>query len=183
MREKPIGDVIIRQACAEDAARLLELHRALDRESTYMLYNPGERKTTLGGQARFIDQLDATSNSSIWIAEHQGKIIGHLTVIGGTAERIRHRASIVIGIRQAHTGQGIGKNLISAMEEWRPTAGITRLELTVMSHNFNAIALYHKVGFKQEGIKPKSLLVNGTYVDEIIMGKLYEDMNKSSLTL
>lgn len=57
------------------------------------------------------------------------------------------------------------------------------LELTVMSYNFNAIALYHKVGFKQEGIKPKSLLVNGTYVDEIIMGKLYEDMNKSSLTL
>ncbi|MEC0108967.1 hypothetical protein P4H27_18575 [Paenibacillus taichungensis] len=27
------------------------------------------------------------------------------------------------------------------------------------------------------------ILVNGTYVDEIIMGKLYEDMNKSSLTL
>lgn len=183
MREKPIEDVIIRHACAEDAPRLLELHRALDRESTYMLYNPGERKTTLGGQARFIDQLNATSNSSIWIAEHQGKIIGHLTVIGGTAERIRHRASIVIGIRQAHTGQGIGKNLISALEEWRPTAGITRLELTVMSHNFNAIALYHKVGFKQEGLKPMSLLVNGTYVDEIIMGKLYEDNNKSSLVL
>lgn len=177
--EKPNEEVIIRQACAEDAPRLLELHRALDRESTYMLYNPGERKTRLSGQARFIDQLNATSNSSIWIAEHQGKIIGHLTVIGGTAERIRHRASIVIGVRQAHTGQGIGKNLMSAMEEWRPTAGISRLELTVMSHNIHAIALYHKVGFKQEGIKPKSLLVNGTYVDEFIMGKLYEDNNSS----
>ncbi|WP_440119065.1 N-acetyltransferase family protein [Paenibacillus sp. QZ-Y1] len=88
-----------------------------------------------------------------------------------------------MGIRQSYTGQGIGKKLMSAMEEWRPTAGIIRLELTVMSHNLYAIALYRHVGFQQEGKKLRFLLVNGTYVDEFIMSKLYEENNNSGLTL
>ncbi|WP_145409523.1 HAD-IIIA family hydrolase [Paenibacillus xylanexedens] len=173
-RVQPPQDIVIRQVASEDAAALLELHRALDRESMYMLYNSGERKSTIQAQARFIDQLNESPNSTTWLAEHQGRVIGHLTVIGGGAERIRHRASIVIGVRKAYAGRGIGTRLMAALEMWRSSAGITRLELTVMSHNHTAIGLYHKIGFVQEGKKVKSLLVDGAYVDEYMMSKLYE---------
>jgi RimJ/RimL family protein N-acetyltransferase len=35
-----------------------------------------------------------------------------------------------------------------------------------------AIKLYEKVGFHKEGIKEKSMLVDGKYIDEYYMAKL-----------
>lgn len=48
----------------------------------------------------------------------------------------------------------------------------TFLELTVECPNRAAKHLYEKSGFKVEGIKTKSMLVNGNYVDEYYMAKI-----------
>lgn len=42
----------------------------------------------------------------------------------------------------------------------------------MLAHNHRAIALYSKVGFRFEGTKRDSLLVDGLYVDEYYMAKL-----------
>lgn len=47
--------------------------------------------------------------------------------------------------------------------------------LTVMTHNSRAIALYKKMGFTIEGLKKHSMKVDGRYVDEYLMAKIYED--------
>ena len=58
-------------------------------------------------------------------------------------------------------------------ERWaRERGGIHRLELTVMAHNFKAVALYERAGFTIEGSRRHSLLVDGSYVDEHYMAKL-----------
>jgi RimJ/RimL family protein N-acetyltransferase len=59
-----------------------------------------------------------------------------------------------------------------AMEQWASLRAITRLELTVMTHNQAGVALYKKQGFEIEGRKRHSLLVGGHYVDEYLMAKL-----------
>lgn len=41
-----------------------------------------------------------------------------------------------------------------------------------MIHNEGAIRLYKNRGFKIEGLKEKSLLVDGRYVDEYYMAKI-----------
>ena len=41
-----------------------------------------------------------------------------------------------------------------------------------MTHNVAAIRLYEKIGFKIEGLKEKSILVEEKYVDEYCMGKI-----------
>lgn len=41
-----------------------------------------------------------------------------------------------------------------------------------MMHNKAAIGLYKKIGFKIEGLKEKSLIVDRKYVDEYYMGKI-----------
>ena len=51
-------------------------------------------------------------------------------------------------------------------------SGIIRLELTVECDNIHAKTLYEKQGFSVEGVRPKSMLVNGSYVDEYYMGKI-----------
>lgn len=42
-----------------------------------------------------------------------------------------------------------------------------------MIYNENAVNLYKKVGFKIEGIKEKSSIVDGQYVDEYYMAKIF----------
>lgn len=49
----------------------------------------------------------------------------------------------------------------------------TRLELTVRCDNEPAIHLYRKNGFVVEGVKKHTMRVNGEYVDEYTMAKLY----------
>ncbi|WP_335926131.1 GNAT family protein [Paenibacillus agilis] len=78
-----------------------------------------------------------------------------------------------MGIRQRFTGQGLGTRLFQSMEQWRANSPLTRLELTVMANNERGLALYKKAGFEVEGRKKNALLIRGTYVDEICMGKLY----------
>lgn len=66
------------------------------------------------------------------------------------------------------------------MEKWALENTITRLELTVMTHNERAVRLYKKMGFKIEGLKEKSLIVDGKYVDEYYMGKILIQTKESS---
>lgn len=56
---------------------------------------------------------------------------------------------------------------------------LDRLELTLMAGNDAAEALYKKFGFVVEGRKKKAVIRDGEYKDEIIMGRLREDIRKS----
>jgi RimJ/RimL family protein N-acetyltransferase len=58
------------------------------------------------------------------------------------------------------------------MEDWAVANGLRRIELTVMSHNEGAIALYERAGFVMEGMKRGAIHVDDVPVDECVMGKL-----------
>lgn len=58
------------------------------------------------------------------------------------------------------------------MDNWAEEKKITRLELTVICENEVAKRLYEKSGFEIEGIKRKSVLVDGIYLDEFYMAKI-----------
>lgn len=73
---------------------------------------------------------------------------------------------------KAYAGRGIGTALMEEAEHWACERGVHRLELTVMTHNLAAVALYEKAGFAVEGIRRHSMLVDGSYVDEHYMVKL-----------
>jgi RimJ/RimL family protein N-acetyltransferase len=50
---------------------------------------------------------------------------------------------------------------------------LERIELTVLTTNPRAKALYERFGFTEEGRKKGSLKANGTFVDEIMMSRLH----------
>ena len=58
------------------------------------------------------------------------------------------------------------------MEKWARENAVTRLELTVVTENEQARHLYEKMGFVIEGKKERSMIVDGTAVDEYCMAKL-----------
>ena len=65
-------------------------------------------------------------------------------------------------------------HMMCRLDEWAGKNGIVRLELTVECVNTGAKNLYEKNGFKVEGIRPKSMKVNGRFVDEYYMGKILD---------
>jgi len=112
-------------------------------------------------------------NSTIFVAEENSEFIGYLIVMGGQAIRNRHTAYLVIGIKAEYRGLGVGSKLFECLEEWAKEKQIHRLELTVVTLNVAGIRLYQKMGFEIEGTKRSSLCIDGTYVDEYYMSKLF----------
>ena len=53
--------------------------------------------------------------------------------------------------------------------QWSREKQLRRVELTVHTSNQRAIDVYKRCGFKVEGIRQSSLLVDGQYVDEYLM--------------
>ncbi|QUH26098.1 GNAT family N-acetyltransferase [Serpentinicella alkaliphila] len=162
----------IREITETDAEKYLKMLISLDNETENMMFEPGERKVTINDMKnRIIDSL--SRGSLILVAEQDYEIVGFLSAERGFANRIKHSAYIVTGILENYRGMGIGKQLFLKLDEWAMKNGITRLELTVMKHNESAMKLYENKGFKIEGIKERSLVINGKYIDEFYMAKLF----------
>jgi RimJ/RimL family protein N-acetyltransferase len=164
--------MIIRSIGESDSEEFLLLSKTLDQETQFMMFEPGERTTTVDEQCQRIKNVLSQDNQIIFVAEHESRLVGFLGAFGGSFQRNRHCAYIVIGILQAFVGRGLGSQLFKVLEEWAMKHNIHRLELTVMSHNERAISLYRKMGYQTEGVKQDSLWVNGKYLDEYYMAKL-----------
>ena len=163
--------ISIRNIEAADSEKFLNMLKKIDKETNFMMYEPGERKTTTAEMAQRINE--SIMNSSLLIAaEVNSEIVGFLSADRGFANRIKHSAYIVVGILKEYRGQGIGTSLFSKLMEWAEMNEITRLELTVMTNNETAINLYKKFGFEIEGVKKNSMKVDGKYVDEYYMAKV-----------
>lgn len=164
--------ITIREIKESDAEEFLSLCKKIDAETQFMMFEPGERPTTIGEQRDEIKDILLKDNQTIFVAEKDSQLIGYLAAYGGRYKRNRHSVYIITGIPRAFTSQGVGTRLFVELEKWAKKNKIHRLELTVMVHNEAALALYRKMGFEIEGRKQHSLFINGSYVDEYCMAKL-----------
>lgn len=164
--------MIIREITVSDAENLVNLILQVEKESEYMLMEPGERQLTVEQQAQRIESFQKSHNSTIFVAEKDSQLVGYLFVVGGSARRTAHSVYLVIGILKDFRGLGIGTKLFQQLEEWAVVHNIHRLELTVVTRNKAGVGLYKKLGFEIEGRKQHSLLINGEFVNEYYMAKL-----------
>lgn len=163
--------IIIRQPELNEAQKLWDMMNTLDGQTKFMLYEQGERPKTTVPQTNFITA--AIENRAFVLAAYDGEnIVGYITANRGGTKRNRHSAYIVTGILSNYRGQKIGSRFFEKLIEWAKKNKISRLELTVVCSNENALALYKKFGFEIEGIKRDSLIVDGTSVNEFYMSKI-----------
>ena len=172
MNAEAAAPVRIRAARPYDAAALLEVKRQLDRETSFMMYEPGERDSPVQDLAAELAALDRSPNSVVLLAELGGELIGYVQLTGGSLRRSRATAYLVIGVLAQAAGRGIGAELIRQAKDWAAARGLHRLELAVMAHNDRAIRLYQRTGFTVEGRRAECLLVNGQFIDELTMATL-----------
>lgn len=165
----------IRRIRENDTENFFQMMCRLDEETEYMMYEPGERQRTIKDLSRLKAFIHAAASGYdfLIVAENDnGEIAGYIWAERGKLNRNRHAAYISVGIRQACQRQGIGTEFFLRAENWAKESGIVRLELTVECENDGAKTLYERMGFEIEGIRPKSMKVNGRFVDEYYMGKI-----------
>lgn len=159
----------IRAARPTDAPALLDLQRALDRESQFMLLEPGERPDDVEGLAQ---RLANPGPSFLLLAVDNDTAAGYVEVSVLGFARARRTGYVVMGVRADFAGRGLGGGLLQAARAEAVDRGLRRLELTVMAHNRRALNLYVAQGFQVEGLRRAALEVDAAPVDEYYMGAL-----------
>ncbi len=155
-----------------DAAALLRLKQRLDRETSFMLLEVGERDTSVRVLARQLEDMARSGNSVVIVAEIGADLAGYVELAGGEFRRNRATAQLVIGVLAEASGKGVGSGLLEEAKRWAAAHGLHRLELTVMTHNRRAAGLYQRAGFSVESRRAECLLVDGRFVDELHMAVL-----------
>ena len=100
------AEMRVRAAGPGDAAGLLALKQALDRQTQFMLLEPGERTEGPGDVAADLDRVARADNSVVLVAESAGRLVGYAEARGGTFRRNRATAHVVICVLAAARGQG-----------------------------------------------------------------------------
>lgn len=156
-----------------DAEKFWRFLNRLDRETDCMMYEPEEREKTTDLQSLREELKDAGNRKDfLMAAKENGELAGYIRAEKGRFARTAHTAYIVVGILKEYRGRGIGTHFFEDLDQWAEKERIVRLELTVECRNEAAVHLYEKSGFKVEGVRERSMLVNGKYVDEYYMAKV-----------
>ena len=80
-------------------------------------------------------------------------------------------ADISIYIRRSSRGQGIGQILLENLFTEAREQGFYKLVLNVISKNTGAQKFYEKMGYSYVGVYKDQGMINGEWVDAIIMEK------------
>lgn len=90
-------------------------------------------------------------NSLYYVAEEDGKIIGSLGVTNVLSEGNINN----VVVEEAFRGKGIATRMMNILFQEGDELGIVDYTLEVRVSNQPAIALYEKLGFVSEGIRPR----------------------------
>lgn len=157
------GQYIIRKAEPRDAKGIILCMQSVMDERVFLV-SEYYLLTERGEQDRIRNPDDMTL-----IAEFKGDIVGVLTIQRGMYRKNRHTANLGIAIVKEHRSRGLGTELIKNAIRWCRDIGIKKLNLEVFSTNTNAIRLYQKLGFQEEGRRVNQFTIDGNYVDDVFM--------------
>ncbi|WUG39321.1 GNAT family N-acetyltransferase [Kitasatospora sp. NBC_00458] len=162
MRES--DDLIIRPAQAEDEKELAALNRAAWTWLADVAPQPAE-------DAGVFDERHAPDQ--FLLALLGDRIVGYVRVVPPTplASNQHVRQIQGLAVDAGARGRGIGVALVEAACGAARAQGARRITLRVLGHNAPARALYERCGFVVEGSLAEEFLIDGRYVDDVLMAR------------
>jgi ribosomal protein S18 acetylase RimI-like enzyme len=107
------------------------------------------------------------------VAELDGSVVGYIRLKPPT--RLPENAHVIqvqgLAVHPAARRRGIAAMLLTEAERRLRERGTQKLTLRVLSTNTAAISLYERLGFTREGVLRGEFIINGSYVDDILMAK------------
>ena len=84
----------------------------------------------------------------------------------------RHVADLSVYVERAWRGKGVGRALLERLVELGRELGYHKLVLSAFPFNTAGVALYERLGFRTVGVYKEQGLLDGRWVDTIIMERL-----------
>ncbi|GGZ70178.1 GNAT family N-acetyltransferase [Streptomyces echinoruber] len=115
------------------------------------------------------------------VAELDGTVVGYLRLGAPTPLESNAHVLQIQGLAVAAQARraGVGRALLRAAQEEARRRGARRLTLRVLGHNTPARRLYESEGFVVEGVLPEEFLLDGQYVDDVLMGRFLNGADAS----
>jgi RimJ/RimL family protein N-acetyltransferase len=159
--------LIVRPALPADADALVDHGRAVAGENDLWLTYDRSR----GDERRNVKSLRRDPNVAVFVAEGPDGVVGRLSIARDRGPYSSHVAELGLMVAANARRRGIGTALMEEAAKWARGSGITKLELTVFPHNEPAIALYRKLGFREEGLLRRRYFIQDRYVDAMLMAR------------
>jgi [ribosomal protein S5]-alanine N-acetyltransferase len=111
-----------------------------------------------------------------WVVTYGGAFAGQLTmgsIVWGSARS----AQVGYWIDQAYAGRGITPTVLAlAVDHCFLTVGLHRIEATIRPENQASRRVMEKLGFREEGLRKRSLHIDGAWHDHIGYALTVEDV-------
>ena len=151
---------------------------------TEVMYStiPELDKYTLSETEQFIGMITSSNNSKSYMIEtkEDDRVVGIVSLININGKDRSAECIIDIGEKDVW-GIGIGREAFELLMNYGfNELNLHRLMLRVFSFNERAIALYKKLGFKEEGVMREAFYRSGSWHDIHVMGILkseYQTLN------
>ncbi|MGD9713489.1 MAG: arsinothricin resistance N-acetyltransferase ArsN1 family A [Thermomicrobiales bacterium] len=150
---------------------------SLDIEAITDIYNEGiaDRVATLETELRtpaerqsWLESRD--DRTPVFVAEREGEVAGWGALNRfNPREAYRHVADFSIYVARDHRGQGIGSMLLTTLIESARDLSYHKLVLAAFPFNTGGMRLYRRHGFREVGIYREQGVLDGAWVDTIIM--------------
>lgn len=163
-----MSDYRVRAATAADAAAICGIYNQgiQDRVATLEteLRTPDERAAWLAAKGpRYpVIVAEATGNIAGWGSLNQFN----------PRETYRHVVDFSIYVDRAYRGRGAGKVMLTRLIELAREHGFHKMVLSAFPTNRGGMALYERMGFRTVGVYKEQGMLDGRWVDTIIMEKL-----------
>lgn len=154
----------IREAHLEDANAILEGEREIAQTPGYFCSEPAELLLE--------NIVHSISSGSLYlVAEFDGQIVGHAFLEPHRLQSLKHVADLNMAVYLGWQKKGIGSELLKQIiERAKQSKTLRKIQLNVRASNSQAIQLYKKMGFEEEGRLKSRVKVNDEYIDDIVMG-------------
>jgi ribosomal protein S18 acetylase RimI-like enzyme len=107
----------------------------------------------------------------VLVAESAGAVVGYLHLAPPTPVPSNRHVLMIRGlvVDPARRGEGIGRRLVDAAVAEARARSARRITVRVLAPNTAARGLYETAGFVVEGVLRAEFLLEGRYVDDVLM--------------
>ena len=158
----------VRPAAPADAGAICGIYNQgiEDRVATLEteLRTPEERREWMAGRS---------PRHPVIVAEADGEVLGWGSLnVFNAREAYRFVADFSVYVERGWRGKGVGRIVLARLIELAREHGFHKMALSAFPTNTGGMALYEKLGFRTVGVYREQGMLDGVWVDTIIMEKL-----------
>ncbi len=153
--------------------------RAEDADAICAIYNEGiEDRATLETEPRTPDERRSwlaarDARHPVVVVESDGVVVGWASLnVFNARDAYRHVADISVYVARAARGKGAGTVLLERLVALGREGGFHKLVLAGFPANAASVVLYRRLGFREVGIYREQGLLDGRWVDVVLMERI-----------